>query len=553
MDKSSVKPRVVTECGQLSGLYEDGGQIAVFKGIPYARPPLVERRWRPPEPAAPWSGVRPAETFGPRAMQMAAGFDDFMDLYIGLQGWSWLKSKLVKLMVKVAPRPPQSEDCLYLNVRSPALDPAAKLPVMVWLHGGDHQDGSGSDALYNSSALAHRGVVLVTINYRLGLMGYFAHPELNRESAHGVSGNYGTLDQVAALRWVQANIAAFGGDPDNVTVFGESAGGESVAYVLTSPLARGLFHKAILQSPANSHQMMRLDEPVMNYPALAVFGQEFADRFAPPGEGQLEALRQVPAEKMYQLLRQDETLRHFFPVVDGYVLPQSPFESFLDGKQARVPMLLGSNADEGTLLFPLTLSPVPGYFQDEPIRPEQVAGIIRQEFGEDAQALFALYPGLEKGEESAGCALFGDCQFGAAVHFYATQAAAAGQPVFLYFFTRVPPSSRQRAGAYHSAELTFVFGSKMPMFEQTPADQELSQAMVDYWAEFARRGDPNLPDRREWPAYSPADERQMQLGLGDDLQAIGIECSNKYAIAQRRLMRLIQESRQLRQPDVELA
>ena len=537
-------PPVKIQTGMLTGYYDKQGEIATFKGVPFAQPPVGELRWKPPQPARPWTGILKAEKVNVQAIQQEAGFDEFIDRFVEGQGWGRLKTAVVKLLFKVVPAPKQSEDCLYLNIRTPSLDKDAKLPVMVWIHGGDFQDGSGSDIFYDSSALARRGVVTVYINYRLGLMGYFAHPELSRESEHAVSGNYGTLDQIAALRWVQDNISAFGGDPEDVTLFGESAGGESVAHMVTTPLARDLFHKAILESPACFQQMMFLRQPYLNSPAGEALGQSFADRFAQAGEGQLAALRQISPDRLYQLIRQEEEFQLFYPVIDGYVLEKSPYEAFLDGDQARVPLLLGSNADEGTLLYDMARSPISGY---EDVAAHQVAGLIQEEFEDDAEALMDLYPGLRQGTETAQIDLMGDSVFGAAVHFYALCAARAGQPVYLYHFTRTPPAPNQTAGAYHAAELSFVHDKALPLFDNTEADKALAQAMGDYWVKFAKSGDPNLSSRPEWPAFTADNPRQMRLGLGAELGMVEIDRLAKYELVQRRLLRLIGGMKRLRQ------
>ncbi|MEM7538085.1 MAG: carboxylesterase family protein, partial [Chloroflexota bacterium] len=279
----SKTPTVTITSGQLSGTWtgskKDQPQIAIFNGIPYAAPPVGELRWRPPQPVEPWTKIRKATATGPSAWQRAGDVDVFLTGLIEGQGWGRLRTALVKRLATLA-SPKQDEDCLYLNVYTPTLDNKAKLPVMVWIHGGDHQDGSGSDPIYTSTTLAKQGIVYVSINYRLGLLGYFAHPELTAESeqeiGHSVSGNYGTLDQIAALKWVRSNIAAFGGDPDNVTIFGESAGGESVAHMMTSPLAEGLFHRAIMQSPANAGQMIHLSRRFLDHLSGEEIGLEFA-------------------------------------------------------------------------------------------------------------------------------------------------------------------------------------------------------------------------------------------------------------------------------------
>ena len=542
---TQITPPVQIQSGALTGVFEKDGQIAVFKGIPYAQPPVGDLRWRPPRPAVPWSGTLKAEKAGTIAIQQAANFELFMDALVEGQGWGELKTTAVKLLFKVAPKPKQDEDCLTLNIRTPSLGKDAKLPVMVWIHGGDHQDGSANDPFYDSSSLARRGVVVVYINYRLGLMGYFGHPLLSRESEHGVSGNYGTLDQIAALRWVQENIAAFGGDPDNVTLFGQSAGGESVAHMLVSPLARGLFHKAILQSPANVGQMMFLRRPFLNNPALEAIGQEFADRFAPAGDDQIAALRQMAPKRFYDLIRQTRHFQHFYPAIDGYVLEKSPFAAFQNGDQARTPILLGSNADEGTLIYPLVTSPFRKYTHQN-IPPEQIAGLVYQEFGDDAQALLDHYPGLAQGAETAQVALLGDVIFGTAVHFYALKAAEAGQPVYFYHFTRTPPSPKQTAGAYHARELTFVHDTTLPLFDVTAEDKALTQVMGDYWTNFAKSGDPNGGSHPQWPRFDAAGQRQMRLGTGSNLGATEVDRRPQYEIMQRRLLRQIQEMKALR-------
>jgi len=308
----SKTPPITISTGQLSGHYEAGGQIAVFKGVPYARPPIGELRWRPPQPALPWQGVHKADTFKPVAFQLEAGYGSFIHALIEGQGFSKLKTSLLEIFLLTLARPKASEDCLYLNIRTPLIDSQARLPVMLWIHGGDHQDGAGSDIPYQTNALPQQGVVLVTINYRLGLLGFFAHPELSQESGRDVSGNYGTLDQIAALRWVGENISAFGGDPKNITIFGESAGGESVAQLMTSPLSRGLFQRAIIQSAANGGQMLLLKQPFLTRPSAEQAGKDFADKLVGFGKNQVARLRQIPARQLYQFLRK-QVQSSFYP------------------------------------------------------------------------------------------------------------------------------------------------------------------------------------------------------------------------------------------------
>ncbi len=549
MTGKRATPPVETTAGTLSGRWNVAGTVAAFEGIPYAQPPVGPLRWRPPQRAIPWEGTREALQSGPRAIQGPATESEvFLDAIVEGQGWRPLRTKATKLFLKLAPEAAQSEDCLYLNVRTPAADSDAALPVMVWIHGGDHWYGSAGDVYYESDALAERGVVVVYINYRLGLMGYFMHPELSRESDHGVSGNYGTLDQIAALQWVQENIRAFGGDPDNVTIFGESAGGESVAHMLTSPFARGFFHKAILQSPANTGQMTFLRRPFLNNPAGEVTGVALADALVPEGRDKVAALRRIPVDRLCRALEQERKFRLFYPAIDEYVLPTSPFEAFLAGDQADVPLLLGCNADEGTVMYPLCRAPL-RECMGEDLRPGDIAERMRREFADDHQAVLDLYPGVGEGTRSAQAALLGDSLFGAPVHFYARQAAKAGQPVYLYRFVRTPPSPRQTAGAFHAAELAFVHGSRVPLFETTPADAELTRVMGDYWTRFAAAGDPNLAPHPEWPRFSLDHPTLMQLGTGGELGPREVADQPRYEILERRLRRQIEAMEMLRSPE----
>lgn len=531
----AAEPIVSVKAGQLQGVNQKG--IFVFKGVPFAAPPVGERRWRPPQPVESWIGVRPAAKFGPTAYQRGTGFNTFIDTLIDGQGWGFARREGVKLLLKVAPKPKASEDCLYLNVRAPTLDSQAKLPVMVWIHGGDHQDGAGSEVFYDSNALAGNGVVAVTINYRLGLLGYFAHPELMAESEQGVAGNYGTLDQIAALRWVQENIAAFGGDPDNVTVFGESAGGESVIHMLTSPLARGLFHKAIAQSAANAGQMIHLKRPFLTHPAAVQSSLAFAAKAGVTGRNQLAQLRQLSADALYQVVRQNEELSGFYPVIDGYVLPTSPFVAFQHGQQANVPLLIGSNADEATLLYPLLPSPLPEY-QHQPLPANEMPAFMREAFGADLDELVQLYPGLEKRNPQSEISFLGDLMFGAKARFYAECAARQDQPTFLYFFTRVPPSPKQTAGAFHAAEISFVHGSSNPILPLSPADLILSATMMGYWTQFAKTGDPNGGNRPQWEPFDPAQPGWMVLGT-DEVRYGPVARERKYGLLNGRLHRQI--------------
>ena len=543
-------PIVSAAAGALQGTWKNKGEIAVFRGVPFAAPPVGDLRWRPPAPVESWSGERKAQKDGPTAIQRNTAFELFMNALVEGQGWNRLRAAAVKTLLSKAPRPKQSEDCLYLTVRTPSLDAAAKLPVMVWIHGGDHQDGSGTDVYYASNALAELGVVTVSINYRLGLMGYFAHPELAEESEHGFAGNYGTLDQIAALEWVRDNISGFGGDPDNVTIFGESAGGESVMHMMTSPLARGLFHRAIAQSPANSGQMIHLRSAFLDYPSAEENSLAFARALGVTGADQLHRLRQMTADELYSLVRVAPTLADHFPTIDGHVLPESPLAAFAAGRQADVPFVIGTNADEGTLLQPALGAPMVEY-RHRPLPEGQLQPEIADAFGDDMAALLDLYPGLESADEKAGIEFMGDHMFGARAYWYAKHHAEAGHLTRLYHFSRVPPSDDQTAGAFHAAELPFVHGSKVPVFPLTDEDEVLAADMRRYWTNFARTADPNNTSGQEaelvgWPQFDPADPKWLRLD--HTIVAESVDRVDRYEIFNRRTARLVADMAAIGEP-----
>ena len=505
----------------------------MFRGVPYAKPPVGELRWCPPRELDSWHGERDARAFAPSAWQMGTQINEFMSALTAGVGHGFFKRALISVAMKLAPKPEESEDCLYLNIRTP--DPAACLPVMVWMHGGDHQDGSGAEAFYDSNTLPEMGVVLVTINYRLGLMGYFCHPELSAESEMGVSGNYGTMDQIAALQWVRDNIAAFGGNPDNVTIFGESAGGESVAHMLTSPLARGLFHRAILQSAANSAQMQYMARDVLHHRSAETVGQDLATGLLGEMPGQLEKLRDLPAEKLMGRVRKSEgDLAGYYPVIDGYVLPYSPFECFQRGLQAKVPVMVGSNSDEGSVLWPMMGTPLVSHrFED--IGADGIEELIRSEFGENAERLFEVYPGLREGADEAQTELLGDSMFGAKAYFYATKHAESGESAYLYYFTQASPLPGQTAGAFHAAEIPYVFGSEIPVLPVGEEGRKLSAQMGRYWTNFARSGDPS---DNELPSWQPVSETEGHwMVLGEQVGQVPVSKKEKYTLLNNRLGR----------------
>jgi len=535
-------PIVAVEGGEIQGSFEEKGRVAVFKGIPFAAPPVGELRWKPPQPVTPWQRTRDASRFASICTQGDDDENDFFGRMVDGQGMGWLRRALFRLAVGLTSEEPESEDCLYLNVRTANLGGAERQPVMVWIHGGGHQTGSGSTAFYQSNPLAQRGVVLVTFNYRLGLVGYLAHPALSAESEQGVSGNYGTLDQIAALRWVRDHIAAFGGDPSRVTIFGESAGGESVAHMMISPLARGLVHGATMESASTGELLIHLRRPVLHFMSAEAAGEAFAEKVLGDSENPIERLRALPADELYAALRRfPEFDAYGHPIIDGAVLRKSVIEAFLDGDQAPVPLLVGSNADEGSILYNLGDDALYGS-SPGPETAEAYPGYLREALGEDAEKILELHPvSNDAGLFEAASSIYGDSRFGATARFYAGRMAKLGQPAYLYFFTRVPPSPRQTAGAFHAVEIAFVFGKTVPLFPWDEQDRAITRAMGDYWTQFARSGDPNREGLPSWPRFSRAEQRNMIFG--PTIEATTVERAEAYDIFERHWTALVEAIR----------
>jgi para-nitrobenzyl esterase len=462
-------PIVQAPAGAAQGQIEDG--VRVFKGLPYAMPPTGSARWTPPRAAADWQGLRKASQFGPACLQP---FPMPRSIYTDVPGR-------------------MDEDCLYLNVWTPA--DARNAPVIVWVHGGAFTSGMGHEAIYDGAKFARQGVIVVSINYRLGVLGYLANPELSAESALGVSGNYGLMDQIEALRWVRRNIAAFGGDPANVTIAGESAGGLSVAYLMISPQARGLFAKAIAESAY-----------LISTPDLkaARFGQSSAEATgmilaAKMGARRIADLRNLDG----RVLTNTAAALGFSPagVIDGKVLPRQLVEAFDAGAQAPVPLLAGFNSGEIRSLRALA-----------PKLPASAAlyeSQIRARYGDLADAYLRLYPS-DKLEESIIQATR-DALYGWTAERLAVKQTALGQPAYLYLFDHGYPAA-DSAGlhAFHGSELPFVFGTYdrlPPYWPKPPMDARqsaLSNAMVGYWTSFARTGVPRASGEPPWPAFGTA-------------------------------------------------
>ena len=460
-------PVVSAPAGSVRGVRDGGADV--FRAIPYALPPLGERRWRPPAPMPRWRGVRPARTMGVACMQppMAPGPYDRGAVAM-------------------------SEDCLTLDVTAPA--DARKAPVMVWIHGGTLIWGSGHSKMYDGREFARRGVVLVSINYRLGVLGYLAHPALSRESPEGVSGNYGLLDQIAALHWVRRNIAAFGGDPRNVTIFGESAGALSTEYLLASPRARGTFDRAIVES-GYLFTMPELRSRRGEEFAAEDIGVWLAGKLQTPG---LAALRAMDAR---QLAEQAAAAGYVpYGTIDGKILRRQLVDTFDRGEQAPVPLIAGFNSGEIRSLRHL-LPPVPqdadAYVRD-----------IRARYVDLADAYLRLYP------PSGGLAQNGldstrDAVFGWASERLVRKQADIGQPAFLYYFSHSYPSADAAGLAgFHAEEVPFVFGTMTatppawPAVPDTAAERRVSAAMLDYWTSFARGGKPSSAHGATWNAFA---------------------------------------------------
>ena len=458
---------VRVDAGLIRGVSKPG--LTVFKGVPFAAPPTGPLRRREPAPAKPWRGVRLANRFAAACMQTGVS------------------------MPGEAP-PTVSEDCLYLNIWTPARDRHARHPVIVWIYGGGFSNGSASMPLYWGDALARKGVILVTIAYRVGPFGYLALPELTAESPHRSSGNYGLEDQVAALRWVRDNISAFGGDPRRVTIAGQSAGAASVSMLMASPLARGLFQRAIGESGG-------MFEPMQLAPGYQLANAEMDGEAyeASVGARSLGELRALPAPAL--LAGKRDAVTH--PVIEPYALPASPYEVFAAGRQNDVPILIGSNADEARSLITDLAS----------VRAATFAADIANRWGALPPELLAPYPHGTDAEAVQGRLAFErDLRFGWDVWAWARLEATTGRSsVYYYHFAHAPPfpagSVYAGWGPSHFAELWYVFDhlSQEP-WRWTGADRTLAQAMSDYWVNFAKSGDPNGPDIPLWPQFNRSGE-----------------------------------------------
>ena len=499
---------VETASGRVEGAAVDDGRgaagdVLVFRGIPYAAPPVGDLRWRPPQPPSAWEGVRAAHESGAPCWQPITP-----DTSIYSRG-----------------EIDRSEDCLYLDLWTVGGAVAAgPRPVMVWFHGGSHETGHGSSLTFDGAALARKGAVLVSINYRLGSFGFLAHAGLSAESEHGSSGNYGLLDKIAALEWVQANAAAFGGDPERVLIFGQSAGSMSVCSLVASPLAAGLFHRAIGQSAGCFTPLPTLGQAEERGELLAA---ELG-----VGEGSVEdevaELRTAPAADVLAAAERSGWSAGSKTVVDGWYLPDQPSAIYARGEHNRVPMIVGFMGDESSALF------APG----PPLEREELEQQLKENYGEAAEDLLAAY--AAEAEQAPGAVptlITSDTIFGWGSRTWVRHASAAGGDAYLYFFGHAPPVFRlylpdrpdlggeggaRRLGAYHSGDLAYVFGNTdLVGIHWEDWDHEIADLLSSYWTNFAKTGDPNGEGLPEWPRYETdgdlalvvRDEVRVEAGL----------------------------------------
>jgi para-nitrobenzyl esterase len=471
-DVANAKP-VKTENGFVQGKVEDG--LRIYRGIPYATPPVGELRWKPPQPIQDWKGILPGDKFGPASIQNNPAIDNLA---------------------------PPSEDCLYINVWTPAKSEKDRVAVMVWIHGGGFVAGTPAEKLYHSEHIADKGVVVVSIGYRLGILGFLAHPALSAENEKHVSGNYGLLDMIAGLKWVQKNISAFGGDPGKVTIFGESAGGIAVSMLCASSLAKGLFHGAISQSGGSFGPVRAGGGPGENVQSLADAEKAGKAWALKAGASTAAELRELPTDKL-MIAMPGQGIG--WPIMDGYVIPDDQYKLYEAGKYNDTPILAGYNSDEGAT-FPG--SPTPDAYVES----------VNDRYENFAKKLLKFYPPGEGKKAKAGRDLIRDTAFGWHTWTWARLQTRTGKSkAFLYYFDHHPkyPDDSPKAGfgAAHSDEMPLVFHQfGLPGRPKiNDVDVAMSEMIISYWTNFAKYGDPNGEGLPEWPAYNEADPQSMHF------------------------------------------
>jgi para-nitrobenzyl esterase len=465
---AAIDDPVHVDSGMISGVATTSADVRVFKGVPFAAPPTGDLRWRAPKPAAHWDGVRKADQFSPVCMQGTTG----------------------------------SEDCLYLNVWTGAKSASEKRPVMVWIYGGGYNTGSGSQAMYDGEALAKKGAVVVTLNYRLGVFGFFSYPELTGESDRRGAGNFGLMDSIAALQWVQKNIAAFGGDPKRVTIFGESAGAGAVANLMTVSQAKGLFERAIGESSAWSTATVA---PLKTLPEAEETGVKFAEGV---GAKSLAELRAKPADVILK------GGRGVGPIVDGWLIREDPGKVFAEGRQIAVPVLTGSNRDES--------------FGGNPRNKEQFIEQAQKRFGDLADNFLKLYPASTDEQARESAFYSGRDEMAFVMRNWARLDSKVGKTkAYVYYFTQQPPLVAVTPGgrggggpfapgphgsATHVSEILYVFNHLDNSRTWTDADRKVADTMSSYWVNFAATGDPNGKGLAKWPVYDEKTKTPMVFG-----------------------------------------
>jgi para-nitrobenzyl esterase len=482
-----IKDPIQIDAGLISGAVVGANQdIHVYKGIPFAAPPVGDLRWKAPQPVAPWQGVKQCTEFGSSPLGYAStGFASYA---------------------------PPSEDCLYLNLWTPAKTTGDKLPVMVWIYGGAYRFGEGSNPMYNGEKLAQKGVILITINYRLGPLGFLAHPLLSKEDAHNSSGNYGLLDQIAALQWVQKNIAAFGGDPNRVTIFGQSAGATSVVWLMASPLTTGLFQRAISLSAYEGASFADLNENKYGNPPKEDQGVQLAkDLGCDTAADPIACMRAKSAQEILDKGKPGASVTattgyRYEPCVDGWVVTDLPINVFQAGKQQKVPLLIGSCADDWALL-------------QGKVTAESYQQNVNNYFGDKAQQVLAMFPvGDDAQTKTSDKQVWTLWTFTCPARAYASAMSNVKAPAYFYQFSRKPPGSTM--GAFHALDVGYVFGNLTPIMSPLKADtyfdeidRVLSDAMMNYWTAFAATGNPNKEGLKEWPAWDAKEGKYLDFGI----------------------------------------
>jgi para-nitrobenzyl esterase len=471
--RSTITP-IQIESGLISGYFNDKTSVTVYKGIPFAAPPTGDRRWKAPQPVKPWKGVRECIAFGPSPMQPKP----ISFLMIGPEF--------------VVPQEPLSEDCLYLNIWTASKSANEKRPVMIWIYGGGFQTGGSAAPGYSGEALAEQGIIFVSFNYRLGIFGFLAHPELTAESDHHSSGNYALMDMIAAIRWVKKNIGALGGDPDRITIAGQSAGSASVNCLLASPPARGLFQGAIGESGS-----FVLENPILHMNSLASAEKEGLRIAGKLNASSLKAMRAISADEL-----QKNADGFFAPIVDGYILPASVTETYKKNQQTHVPLLTGWNSDEGFIF---------GLYSKE-VFSKQAAM-----FGADSNLFRKYFPSATDSQSVASqISLAVDKTIGLSQYQWALkQNDLSEYKTYLYIFTRKPPATgdKKKFGAYHTAEIGYALHTLDSIGRAwEPVDRRLEKLMSSYWVQFVKTGNPNLSGLPVWGSFSNDKPHSMIFG-----------------------------------------